>query len=314
MMLVGRDAELAEVLDAVQRVPAAGLVVAAVSGAAGAGKSRLIAEVADRLAGRGWRVLAVAGDRLERQVPYGVLAASVRGLAPDNAYTEGLRQDALAAIEAEAASFPRACAVLTRLLTAMSAAGPTAVVVDDLTDLDDDSLALFTVVLRRLAAAPIALVTAARSHLARPCPAADDLLARLGERGELVTVALGALDRDQIAGVIAPVLGGPPDEALSGRIHGRAGGNPFFALEVARSLAEGGLLTEEGGVVRLSAPAAAMRLADAGAVLRRVVAPAARPVAAALAVLDAVELERIALVAQLAGEPEAAVTTAFDEL
>src|SRR3954451_2901374 len=157
MALVGRDSELAEVLGAVSRVPTAGLVVAAVSGAAGIGKSRLLAEVAGRLATRGWRVLAVAGDRLEREVPYGVLAASVRGLAPDNAYTEDLRQDALAVLDAEEASFPRACAALTRLLTAMSAAGPTAVVADDLANLDDDTLALFTVVLRRVAAAPIAL-------------------------------------------------------------------------------------------------------------------------------------------------------------
>jgi hypothetical protein len=148
MTFAGREAELAGVLDAVSRVPTAGLVVAAVSGAAGIGKSRLLAEVAARLGERGWRVLTVAGDRLERRVPYGVLAASVRGLTPDNAYTEGLRQDALAVLEADEASFPRACAALTRLLTAMSAAGPTAVLADDLPDRDDDSLALFTVVPR----------------------------------------------------------------------------------------------------------------------------------------------------------------------
>ncbi len=68
-------------------------------------------------------------------------------------------------------------------------------------------------------------------------------------------------------------------------------------------------------MVRLSAPAGEIRFGDAGALLRRVVRcrrPAA--VARALAVLDAVELERIALVAQVAGEPEPAVATAFDEL
>lgn len=321
MTLVAREAELAQVLDAALRVPTAGLVVAAVSGAAGIGKSALLAEVADRLTARGWRVLTVAGDRLERQIPYGVLATAVRALAPDNAYTEGLRQDALAALDPDRtaepdSAFARACAVLTRLLTALSAAGPMAVIADDLTDLDDDCLALFTVVLRRLVAAPIALVTAARSHLAQPRPGADELLARLGERAELVPVRLGTLAGDDLAAVVTPVLGAPPDEALAAQIHHRADGNPFFAIEIARSLAEGRLLIEEGGRARLAGPAGQIPLERRDAVLRRVVplAPAARSVAGALAVLRAIELDRIGLVAELAGEPETAVAAAFDQL
>src|SRR5438477_9217992 len=106
MPLVGRDAELARALDAVLRVPTAGLVVVAVSGEAGIGKSRLLAEVGDRVAARGWRVLPVPGDRLERQIPYGTLAGAVRALAPDNGYTENLRRETLAALEPGPASEP----------------------------------------------------------------------------------------------------------------------------------------------------------------------------------------------------------------
>ncbi|MEN3306323.1 MAG: hypothetical protein V7603_2525 [Micromonosporaceae bacterium] len=321
MALVGRDAELARVLDAVLRVPTAGLVVVAVSGEAGIGKSRLLAEAAARLGSRGWRVLPVAGDRLERQIPYGTLAGAVRALAPDSAYTEGLRRETLAALEqgpvADASgSFARACAATTRLLTALSAAGPLALVVDDLADFDEDCLALFAVVLRRLAAAPIGLVTSGRSHLAQPAPAADELLARLAERAELVAVELGTLTAGQLADVVTPVLGARPDEALAAQLHRRADGNPFFATEIARSLAESRLLARDGDRVRLAVPPDEVRLTRRDAVLRRVVplAPAARAVARTLAVLGAVELQRIGLVAEVAGLPEAAVAAAFDEL
>ncbi|HKT03897.1 MAG TPA: AAA family ATPase, partial [Rugosimonospora sp.] len=75
MGLVGRGAELAQVVDAALRAPTAGLVAVVVSGEAGIGRSRLLAEAARRLRDRGWRVLAVPGDRLERQIPYGTLAA-----------------------------------------------------------------------------------------------------------------------------------------------------------------------------------------------------------------------------------------------
>jgi predicted ATP-dependent serine protease len=56
------------VLDSVGRVPTAGLVAVVVSGEAGIGKSRLLAEVAQRLAERRWQILRVHADRLERRV------------------------------------------------------------------------------------------------------------------------------------------------------------------------------------------------------------------------------------------------------
>src|SRR5437763_1788396 len=52
--LVGRDDELDLLLDTVGRVATAGLTAVVVSGEAGIGKSRLLAEARARLAGRGW--------------------------------------------------------------------------------------------------------------------------------------------------------------------------------------------------------------------------------------------------------------------
>jgi DNA-binding CsgD family transcriptional regulator len=306
MTLVGRDGELGMLLGAARRVPTAGLVVATVRGPAGIGKTRLLGEVASRLRDDRWRLLTVCGDALERQIPYGVLVTAVRGLSPDSAYAESLRQDALGALDPDPPGFARACAVLTRLLTAMTAAGPVAVLADDLGDLDDDSLALLTVVLRRLAEAPIALVAAAREDLR---PAAADLLARLAGPADQVTVELGPLAGGPLAALVTPVLGAPPDTALAAEIHRHADGNPFLALEIARSLAG----TEEGGRFRFTGE---IRLGHRDAVLRRVVplAPAVRAVADALAVLGPLDLDRIGLVAEVAGEPPARVAAAFDDL
>jgi len=318
---VGRVGELDRVLSAVGRVPTAGLVGVVVSGEAGIGKSRLLAEVAGRLAGQGWRLLRVDGDRLERRVLYAALAAAVRAVPADNNFTEGLRRDAVAALELPVPdpgglAFGRACAAVARLLTALATPGPLVVVVDDLHELDDDSLALLAVVLRRLASAPIALVAALRAHLAEPSPAVEELLDRLAGEVEVVRVELGTLTPADLAGVIAPVLGAPPDDDLAGEVHRRADGNPFFAAEIAHSLAEAGLVALDGGRARLAVAAQAVRLTRRNAVLRRVLplSEPTRAVARTLAVLRTVDLPRIGLIAEVTGLPEAAVVAAFDDL
>jgi len=316
---VGRVGELGRVLTSVERVPTAGLVGVVVSGAAGMGKSRLLAEAGRRLAGQGWRLLRVDADRLERRVLYAALAAALRAVAIDNAYTEGLRRDAVGALEAgvpDPGAFGRACAAVARLVTALAAPGPLAIVVDDLHELDDDSLALLAVVLRRLAAAPIGLLIAIRPHVAAPNPAAEELLDRLAAEVEVVRVELGTLPPGELAGVIAPVLGAPPDDDLVAEVHRRADGNPFFATEFARSLAESDLVALDGGQARLAVAARAVRLTRRGAVLRRVLplTEQTRAVARTLAVLRTVDLGRIGLIAEVTGLPSATVAAAFDDL
>jgi len=301
-------------------VPADGLVAIVVAGEAGIGKSRLLAETARVLGGQGWRVVAVRADRLERQVPYGALGAALRAVTPDNSFADGLRREALTVLDLsgvpETDAFGRACAMVTRLLTALTTASPLALVVDDLHELDDDSIALLSVVLRRLASAPIALVAAVRAHLPTPNAAADELLERLADNAELVRLDLGTLSRAELGEMIAPLVGGAPDDDLAADVHGRADGNPFFATEIARSLAESRLVAVDGGHAHLTVDPGAVRLTRGNTVLRRVVplAPDARAVARTLAVLRTVRLERLDLVAEVSGLAPAAVAAAFDQL
>ncbi|HEU4424596.1 MAG TPA: AAA family ATPase, partial [Pilimelia sp.] len=318
---------MALLLDSVARVPSAGLVAVVVAGEAGIGKSHLLDEATAELRRRGWRVVSVRADRLERQVPYAALGTAVRGLAVDSSFAADVRRAALAALDVPAtdladttaapgAVFGRACATVTRLLTALTAAGPVVLAVDDLHELDDDSLALLAVVVRRLSSAPVAFVAALRPHVAAPNAAADELIERLAERGDVVRVELSALSPGDLGTLVTPILGGRPDDNLAGEVHRRADGNPFFAAEIARSLADSHLLAVDGEQARLAVAPGTIPLTRRSAVLRRVVPLAAEPLAVArtLAVLRSAGLERIGLIAEVAGLSEAAVAAAFDDL
>lgn len=263
-------------------------------------------------------------DRLERLVLYAALLTGLRQIAVDNSYTEGLRRDAVHELDLTdpepsgrpGSPFGRACAAVTRLFTALAAAGPLAVVVDDLHELDDESLALLTVVLRRLSAAPIGLLAALRGHVAAPNAAADDLLERLAADVDLERIELATPPPAELAAMITPVLGAPPDDDLAAEVHRRADGNPFFATEIARSLFGAGLIAVDAGFARLTVAPQSVRLTRGNAVLQRVLPlrADARAVARILAVLGVVDLSRMALIAQVTGLPEPAVAAAFDDL
>jgi class 3 adenylate cyclase/tetratricopeptide (TPR) repeat protein len=69
------------------------------------------------------------------------------------------------------------------------------------------------------------------------------------------------LGSEAIAELLRDLLGGDPSlAALSDRIRGRTGGNPFFIEEVAQALAETGSLAGEKGAFRLVRPEVELRL------------------------------------------------------
>src|SRR6188472_949384 len=70
--LVGRAADLATVVDQLDRGPPSAVVIA---GPAGVGKSRLLREVADHVADDGWPVHTVIGTRAAASIPFGAVAA-----------------------------------------------------------------------------------------------------------------------------------------------------------------------------------------------------------------------------------------------
>jgi DNA-binding SARP family transcriptional activator len=142
------------------------------------------------------------------------------------------------------------------LLDAIAATGPVLLVVDDLHEADEQSLAL----LRSLAhvprpAAVLVLLVAADDAAGGALPAvlADLLRAPGTER-----LALGGLGEDDIEAMAESIVGrplGPGATALAQVLRERTGGNPFFVGELVRHLAETGVLAGGGIAAAAAGPA-----------------------------------------------------------
>jgi DNA-binding CsgD family transcriptional regulator len=309
----GRESELAAVFDVVGRVPAAGLVTVVVSGEPGIGKSSLLAETCRRLRDRGCPVAVAESDDVSRRIPYAAVATALRSVP-----VTGDVQAALDALDLtstpDASWFGRSCELVARVLTGLTAERPAALVLDDLDQVDDDSLAMLAVVLRRVTAAPLVLITAARTH--HHNPGVGELLDRLERHAEVVRVELAPLSGGDVARIVETVLGTPVDDGLAHEVHQRADGNPFFAVEIARSLRELNLVEVDGNRARLTVSPSAIRLTRREAVLRRV-APLdrdTRAVARAVSIFRRVRLDQIGLLARVSSLPEDTVVDAFDGL
>ncbi len=313
----GREAELAAVFDAVERVPAAGLVAVVVSGEPGIGKSSLLAEVGRRLRERGCAVAAAESDDVSRRIPYAAVATALRSVTGTAAGAGDVRaaSEALDLTSApDATWFGRSCELVARALTGLAADRPAALVLDDVDQVDDDSLAMLAVVLRRVTAAPLVLITAVREHHRNP--GVEELLDRLERHADVVRVRLAPLSGGDVARIVETVLGTPADDGLAHEVHQRADGNPFFAVEIARSLRELDLVAVDGDRARLTVSPSAIRLTRREAVLRRV-APLdrdTRAVARAVSIFRRVRLDQIGLLARVSSLPEETVVDAFDGL
>ena len=235
---VGRDAELAQVLDAAAQAAAGRPQIVLVTGDAGEGKTALADQVSQRLQARGWMV--TAGRCPEHQgAPAGwPWAEALRRLAHAAAPAE---PQALAALLTDtpapdadmAAARFRLHQAVGRYLDTVSRAAPLLVVLDDLHRADSETLAILTDLTAGLAASRILMLASYR-----PAEAGEqlsDCLAALAAR-EPVRVTLRGLDAAATAELIEATCTRAVDEATARAIAERTDGNPFFIKETARLL------------------------------------------------------------------------------
>ena len=267
--LVGRRWEMSAVEGLLDRALGGHGAVVEVVGEPGIGKSRLVREVAAMAAVRGVEVFSAFCESHTSQVPFRAVArllravigvegldgqaarALVREQIPDADPEDALLVDDLLGIADPSSAIPAIDpdARRRRLAALVNAASlarqsPVVYVVEDAHWIDEVSESMLTDFLVAIPQTPsLALVTYR--------PEYHGALTRVAGAH---TVALAPLSDSETGALVAHLLG--PDssvDALGHRVAERAAGNPFFAEELVRELAERGVLRGEPGAYMSSA-------------------------------------------------------------
>jgi DNA-binding CsgD family transcriptional regulator len=311
-----RDGELAAIDDVLDRSAAgtgAGLLLA---GVGGIGKSSLLAAARERADARAMRVIAARGGLLEHEYAFGVALQLLGGLAEDPAERAVLlagggaaAAPVLAPSEAVVRAPDTSFAVLYGLFWAvanLAAQQPLLICVDDAQWSDEPTLLFLDFLVRRLEELPVALVVAVRSG--EPPAGASPALTELCSGVALRVIEPAPLSAGAVLELTRATFGPEAEAPFAAACHARTAGNPFFATELLRSLADEQVKPTAEGARRLisTAPAAVGRV-----VLARLVrlGPAATDLARAVGVLGDHTL--ISDAAELAGlSPEVAAAAA----
>jgi DNA-binding CsgD family transcriptional regulator len=219
--LVGREAELRHVDDALSAGGGGGVVIA---GPAGVGKTRLATEIAGRAEARGFEVAWVRATGSAASIPLGAFAQLLS--VADLRLPEGVELLARA----------------RRALIERAAGRRLLLCVDDGQFLDDASA---TLVHQVVAAGEASAAATVRSD--EPAP---DAIRALWKEELCIRLELGELSREEVDVLLAAALGAPADGATVTALWKRTRGNALFLRELVRHGLDGGLLADEGGVWR----------------------------------------------------------------
>jgi DNA-binding NarL/FixJ family response regulator len=244
--VVGRDAELEAITEFFeQRVerPCALLL----EGEAGIGKTTLLAAADEEARRRGWHVLACRPAAAEAQLAFAALTDAFGEVLDGDLATlpEPQRAALLGAVRRADKDVDRLALSMgvLNLLRGLARGGQVALVVDDVQWLDEPSARAFSFALRRLTAERVVVIASRREGESLPRPFEEAARAIGLSRLPVRALSLGAIAR-----IIRAQLSVSFSRPVLLRIYNAAGGNAFFALELARAAAEA---AERGDVLAI---------------------------------------------------------------
>ena len=235
-VVVGRGAEqdaIREFFEARLERPCALLL----EGEAGIGKTTLLAAADEEARRRGWQVLACRPAAAEAQLAFAALTDAL-GEVPDGDLArlpEPQRAALLGAVRRTGAQVDRLALSMgvLNLFRGLARGGPVALFVDDVQWLDPPSARAFSFALRRLTAEPVVVIASHREGESLP-PVFGEAARAIG----LSRLPVRALSLGAIARIVRAQLSVSFSRPVLLRIYDAAGGNPFFALELARAAGE----------------------------------------------------------------------------
>ena len=242
--LTGRDVErglIAAAIDRARNGETAGLVLV---GPAGAGKSRLLRDVPDGPPRR----LDIVGYEPESAIQFAAIGGLLEQLGTGDLRT--------AASSGDAGTPSEPLRVFESVFAAITAGGPTVLVVDDLQWLDSSSAALLHYLVRgSMASHPAMALVAATRPGAEAAPRIEALERLFSDRGELVVRELDPLTEAESVALVRAAAPGLTDDAAM-RIWKRVGGSPYWLLALARAPDEEPALLLRSRLDRISPDAA----------------------------------------------------------
>src|SRR5439155_1725965 len=250
--MVGRDDEIGRLLRLLAEGEGGRSVVALVSGDAGVGKSRLVAEATRLAAGGGFTVLSGQCAELGDSVPYLPLADALRGAAQAAAVRDALSsRPALSMllpeggggsiVDSDRSGLARQQMFggVLGLLTELAAAGPVLLVLEDLHWADASTRDLVTFLSRMLHRERVALIGTYRTddlHRRHPLrPVVAELIRLPG----VIAVDLAPLDPSALAEHLTAAAQGRIDATGLNDIVARAEGNAYYAEELLAASVSG---------------------------------------------------------------------------
>lgn len=254
--LVGRreqyEAGMSVVIDAIDGRGGAALLV----GEAGAGKTRLLDEIAGVCEQHGIRVIRSRAMSSEGRLAYQLWVDALRDAEHDAAALPHPWPSILSALlpgvavaDPPASATPelqrtRLFEAVVRVLARLAERGPVLLLLDDLHHADDDSVHLLHYVCRVAGAHRLAVIGAARPAHGPPL---HDAVRSLQARSHLRAIELQPLGAQAVTELLANAGVRRADLAwLAPRVARWTGGNPHYALEAVRALAAQGRLTRVG--------------------------------------------------------------------
>src|SRR4051812_23550128 len=259
---VGRRPQLSHLDAALDELEGRRAKAIEIVGAAGIGKTRLLAEHAARADGRGHIVVSGAGADLQRDLPFWVFVDAL------DEYVAGVEPRRLANLDEDvrvelAQVFPslsdlrrggspgalheryRTNRAVRELLERLAATKPLVLILDDFHWADPASVDLAASLLHRPAAAGVMIVLASRPN--HPSPRLRKATEQALHAGQLTRIELDPLTGEEAAAL----LGREPSDATSALLYEESGGNPFYLEQLAR-VADGAARIVPGSDVSVS--------------------------------------------------------------
>ena len=234
-VLVGRDADLETLLSLMRGADQIRAVTAVITGAAGLGKTALVAEAVKRFAAGDGAVLLLRGVCLPLvsfTVPFIGLRSALR-------LPEGTASETVPSPPDLDESPARVPVLVDRWLDKLTQDRHVILTIDDVQWADQDTLDTLLYLAAGPAARHLAILATVRSSQWEAAGPVDRWIAELRRMPRVELLELEPLDRAGTAEQVSTLLGWPPDESLVDDVFDKTGGHPYLTELTVAGLSRG---------------------------------------------------------------------------